>query len=129
MVNHKKHPVFIRIITNEHVVVCINPLQLSSFQIVEKAKLVNKEGETYEADTIRFFFPSGTGLSYSVGKDITAEDFLYICNTLREFVYLNEPEFKNRTAALDAQRMADWNKIMQDVDEEEKAVTEPPKEA
>ena len=112
MPSHKKHPVFLRIIAHKNSVVCINPLQLASFQIMEKAKLTDKDGKVTEADTIRLFYPSGTGMSYSVGKDITQEEFAYICETLREYLYLNEQEFKAKTAALEAQRIAEWNDKM-----------------
>ena len=125
MASHKKSPIFIRVISNEHTVICINPLQLSSFQIIEKAKIRQKDDHVIEADTIRFFYPTGNGLSYSVGIDITAEEFLYICNTLREYLYLNEAEFKARTAELDQAKLAEWNAIMTDAEAEEKAIIEP----
>lgn len=117
---HKKNPVFLRIITNEKAVVCINPLQLSTFQILEKAKLKVKTaapGGTDEfifADTIKFYFPSGTGLSYSVGIDITQDEFNYICGTLLEFLYLNKTEFEAQSKAIEQARMDEWNKISED---------------
>ena len=127
MANHKKHPVFIRIVSNNQSVVCINPLQLSSFQITEKAKIKQKDGTIVEADTLRLFFPSGTGLSYTVGVDISPDEFLYVCNTLREFLYLNEYEFKARSAEMDAVKLAEWNALMAADSEEDKAMVETPK--
>ena len=127
MANHKKHPVFIRIVSNNQSVVCINPLQLSSFQIMEKAKIKQKDGTIVEADTLRLFFPSGTGLSYTVGVDISPDEFLYVCNTLREFLYLNEYEFKARSAEMDAGKLAEWNALMAADSEEDKAMVETPK--
>jgi hypothetical protein len=124
--NHKKHPVFIRVVTNNKHVVCINPLQLSSFQILEKAKVKVKadtaEGFTYiEADTLRFYYPTGTGLTYSVGVDITQEEFNYICHTLQEFLYLNEVEFRAKGEASERKKLELWNQIA----EEEVAPTLP----
>jgi hypothetical protein len=115
MPTHKKYPTFLRVITTDKIVVCINPLQLSSFQIIEKAKIkVKGQDEPVEADTIRFYFPSGTGLTYSVGLDITQEDFNYLCNALQEYLYLTEPEFRAKSAALEKARMEEWNKIAQE---------------
>lgn len=127
MANHKKHPVFIRIVSSNSSVTCVNPLQLSSFQIIEKAKIKQKDGTTIEADTIRLFFPSGNGLSYSVGIDISTDEFLYVCNTLREFLYLNEYEFKAKTAEMEAAKVKEWNELMAAEEAEEKAMTETPK--
>lgn len=120
MPSHKKNPVFIRIISHDGVVECINPLQVSNFQIVEKAKIKikskdAKEGvEIVEADTIRFYFPSGTGRSFSVGIDITQNEFDCICSTLLEYLYLNEQEFLAKTAAIEKSKMSEWNKISQE---------------
>ena len=138
MASHKKHPIFLRIISSNNTVVCLNPLQLSSFQIVEKAHIKVKATTPQEpseviADTIRFYFPNGTGLSYSVGVDISQEEFNYVCNTLREFLYLSEPEFRVRSAELAAAaHMAEWNDTMAapEIDAEEtKAMMTPPIEA
>lgn len=124
MASHKKTPVFIRIVSNDKVVTCLNPLELSSFQILSNATIKVPTGEkgtdgkpvfaNKQADTIRFYFPSGTGLSYSVGVDITAEEFNYICSTLLEFMYLNEYEFKAKTQAIEQGRMEEWNKISEE---------------
>jgi hypothetical protein len=113
MPSHKKFPTFLRVISNNKVVVCINPLQLSSFQILEKAKIKVKE-EVIETDTIRFYFPSGTGLSYSVGVDITQEEFNYICSALLEYLYLTETEFRAKSIALEKAKMDRWNEIAQE---------------
>lgn len=134
--SHKKHPVFIRVISSNNTVVCINPLQLSSFQIIEKAKIKTKgaDGQPADvvADTIRFYFPNGTGLSYSVGVDMSQDEFIYVCNTLREFLYLSEPEFRIRSAELEAARIKEWDDTMAspEIDAEEtKAMMTPPVEA
>lgn len=118
MAAHKKTPIFIRIISNDERVVCINPLELSTFQVVSNARVQlkgdkrnPKEEDFGNADTIRFYFPSGTGLSYSVGVDITKDEFNYICATLLEFMYLNEQEFKAKSEAIVKERMTEWVKI------------------
>lgn len=127
---HKKTPAFIRIITSEKEVVCINALELSTFQILEKHKIQTKGAKDSKdptdflfADTLKFYFPTGTGLSYSVGVNITQQDFNYICATLLEFVYLNETEFNTRHAALQESKMDEWNKLSQE--NEAKIVTPP----
>lgn len=129
MGTHRKHPIFIRIVAGNKMVVCINPLELSSFQIVEKAKVTVKRPdgpETIEADTIRFFFPSGTGLTYTVGVDFSQEQFDYVCATLIEFLYMNEAEWKARNESIKQAQMDDWNKLSE---ENEAKLPEPPKEA
>lgn len=110
---HKKTPMFLRVITNERIVVRVNPSHVASYQIIVNAKIKTKEG-TLEADTIHIYFHSGTGLSYSVGVDISREEFAYICATLAEFDYLNEYEFKAKTEHLRQAQMEEWNKISQE---------------
>jgi len=128
MPSHKKFPTFLRIISNNNTVVCINPLQLSSFQILEKAKCIDpKTKETFEADTVRFFYPQGTGLVYSVGVDITQEQFNYICTALLEYLYLTETEFRAKTMAIEKARMEEWNRIAQE--ETEPTLPEKPEQA
>jgi hypothetical protein len=119
-----KHPIFLRIKTSDQAVICINPLQLSSFQILEKAKIKDKDGNVQELDTVRFYFPQGTGLSYSVGIDLTQQEFNYICSTLLEFLYLNEFEYRAKTEAAEKKKVEEWNKIMAAEAEEEKELTE-----
>lgn len=121
MPSHKKNPIFLRIITNEKKVVCINPSQLSSFEIVEQAEIKIKSKdpavtvpEIVKADTIRFYFPSGTALSYSVGYTISKEEYNYVCATLLEYLYLNENEFVAKTEAIAKAKMDDWNSISKD---------------
>jgi hypothetical protein len=124
MASHKKDPRFIRIISNDKQVVCINPSELQSFQIAASANIKvgtgtkDKDGKpefkTIEADTIRFYFPGGVGLSYSVGIDISKEEFSYICATLLEFLYLNEGEFKARSEAIAKEKMAEYMKISEE---------------
>ena len=135
MAVHKKHPIFIRVRATEQDVVCINPRELSSFQIIEEARVrtnvtkENPEGEVVEADTIRFYFPAGTHLSYSVGIDLTREEFDYVSYTLREFLYLNYIEFQQRGDDLAAAELAKWNKMATEGDEEAEAMVKPPVEA
>jgi len=120
MPNHKKYPTFIRVRASDKSVVCINPTQLSSFTITEKAKIKTgtKEAPVYtEADTIRFYFPAGTGLTYSVGVDITQEEFDYVCSTLLEYLYLNEGEFEARSKAIANQKMEDWQNLSKENEE------------
>lgn len=131
MPSHKKTPAFIRVVTNEKKVVCINPLQLSSFEILEKAQIKVKNpdgGEPVikEADTIRFYFPAGTSLTYSVGMQISREEYNYICNTLLEFLYLNEQEFEAKSKAIATAKMSEWNQISE---ENSQKVTTPTTEA
>jgi hypothetical protein len=124
MPSHKKHPVFIRIKTSDNEVICVQPTQLSSFRIKEKHEVKNRDGQALgTGDTIWLYLPSGTYTRYTVGMEITQEEFNYTCNTLREFLYLSEPEFKAKTAELDLQRKADWDAIMSDEDAEEAALT------
>jgi len=116
MPSHKKTPIFLRIVTNKKQVVCINLALFSSFQIIEKAKILVKsktggDNEQHEADTIKFFLPSGTGLSYSVGFDISQEEFNYVCSTLTEFLYMNEEEFKLKHEAIEKAKMDEWNAL------------------
>lgn len=116
MATHKKTPIFIRVISNKTQVICINPTQLASFQVIEKANVKIKSKTTNEpeiivADTIKFFFTNGTGLSYSVGIDITQEEFNYVCGTLTEFLYKNEAEFKIINEANEKAKMDEWNAI------------------
>ncbi len=118
MPQHKKTPIFLRIVTNEKKVICINPTKLSSFEIVQGAEIKIKSKdpnvttpEIFKGDTIRFYFPDGQGLSYTVGLQINETEYNYICNTLLEFLYLNEEEFVAKSAMIEAAKMADWNKI------------------
>ncbi len=117
---HKKTPNFIRLVTSEKKVVCLNPLHFASFEIVANAKIKIKAKEVggpdtiIEADTVRFYLPVGTCFSYSVGIDLTQPEFNYICDTLTEFVYLNETEFKSKTEALKKAQMDEWNKISEE---------------
>ena len=118
MPTHKKTPIFLRIIATDKKVICINPSQLSSFEIAEGAdiKVKSKDPavttpEIVKADTIRFYFPSGTALSYSVGLTITKEEFDYVCSTLLEYLYLNESEFAAKSEAIAKAKMDDWVKI------------------
>lgn len=133
MATHRKTPLFLRIVTHDKAVVCINPHQLSSFQILEKASIKVKskvpmgEDKVIEADTIRFYFPSGTGLSYSVGLDLTQEEFNYVCTTLLEFLYLNEAEFKARSQAIAEESMKEWETLSND-NEAKLIPATPPKE-
>ena len=113
MANHKKLPIFLRIKSSQNQVICINPQHIASFQIAEKAQLKNqKTGEVMEADTIRFYTSVGTTFVYSVGVDITQEEFGYICATLLEYLYLNEHEFRAKTEQIESAKMAEWNAIM-----------------
>lgn len=134
MPSHKKHPIFLRIVANDQVVTCLNPLELSTFQILQKAQILVKKAdpkdpasknEYKEADTIRFYFPSGTGLSYSVGIDMTQQEFDYVCGTLLEFLYLNQSEFEARTKAIEQERMTEWNKISEENSEKQPTATVP----
>lgn len=119
MPTHRKSPLFIRITTFKNKVVCVNPYELSSFQIIEKAKIrIKKPAEGQPdfvvADTIHFYFPSGMGLTYIVGEDISQEEFNYVCATLAEFMYMNEQEFKARSEKIKADQMADWNALSEE---------------
>lgn len=128
MAQHQTDHLFIRVKANDRSVVCFNPHQVSSFQIIAKAMIKTKtpEGDKIiEADTVRLFFPAGTGLSYSVGIDIEQADFDYICATLLEFMYMNETEHKARSMAIEKHKMDDWNKISK---ENEGKLQEVPKE-
>lgn len=111
MAQHRKTPAFLRIVASNQSVVCINPLQLSSFSILEKSKVKTKDGSVIEGATIHFYFPAGTGLDYTVGYNITQEEFDYVCSTLLEFLYLNETEWKAKNAAIAAVQVEEWNKI------------------
>lgn len=118
MPTHRKTPIFIRVTASNKQVIGINPLNLSSFNIVEKAKFkIRKDPndrtatEEHVADTVYFYFPSGTGLTYRAGYDISQADFDYICATLVEFMYLNENEFKAKSEAIKKAQMDDWNKL------------------
>ena len=127
MASHKKYPTFIRIKSSNNQVICIQPSLIASFQIQEKAPIKLKDGTSVEADTIRLYTAVGTTFSYSVGLDINEQEFAYICSTLIEFLYLNETEFRAKSEALEKVKLEDWNKVMQDEAEEEKALTEPTK--
>jgi hypothetical protein len=70
--------------------------------------------ERYTADVVRFYFPSGTGMTYEVGKDITEADFEYILTTLQEWVYLSRPEFEAITTEKQKAELEAWNKAMED---------------
>lgn len=128
MPTHKKTPIFLRVITNEKKVICINPAQLSSFEIVEQAEIKvkskdpNAPPEVVKADTVRFYFPSGTALTYSVGLTITKEEYNYVCNTLLEYLYLNEAEFVAKTESIKKAQMEDWNKISEENNTKHEAV-------
>lgn len=115
MALHKKTPIFIRIVTNDKQVVCINPLQLASFEIIDQARIKisgpkdSKEESDYTVTpTVRFYLPQGTAMSYSVGLQITQSEFDYICSTLLEFLYLNEIEFKAKSAAIAKAQMDEF---------------------
>ena len=129
MASHKKHPIFIRIKSNDNSVVCVNPQHLSSFQILEKAKVRVKDDtqpdgfKLVETDTIRFYFPQGTTLGYSVGVDITQNEFNYVCATLLEYLYLNEIEFRAKTDAIEKAKAEEWNAIKAAEQAEEAALT------
>lgn len=126
MATHKKTPVFIRIIATNKEVICINPLELSSFRIREKAKhkIKRPDGEeVIEADSLHFYFPTGMGLTYVVGEDISQENFDYVCATLLEFLYLNEAEFKAKSEAIEKAKMYDWNKLSQQNEDKLKEAT------
>jgi hypothetical protein len=125
MANHKKYPSFIRIKSRDNTVICVQPSLIASFEIKEKAQIKLKDGNVVEADTIRLYTAVGTTFSYSVGIDINEQEFGYICATLIEFLYLNEAEFRAKSEALEKKRVEEWDKIMQDEAEEEKALTEP----
>lgn len=125
MASHKKYPTFIRITSSNNQVICINPLHIVSFQIKEKAQIKQKDGSTSENDIIRLYTAFGTTFSYSVGIDITEQEFAYVCSTLIEFLYLNEAEFRAKSDAIEAKKLEEWNKVMADEAEEEKALTEP----
>lgn len=121
---HRKAPLFVKVITTDKQIVCINPQQLSSFQILKDAQLQRpKPGivgnpksaedlESYTADVIRFYFPSGTGISYEVGKDITNADFNYIVAALQEWVYLVADEFEAVNRAKEQAAIQEWNDTM-----------------
>lgn len=117
MASHKKTPVFLRIKASDNSVVGINPLHCSSFNIVENAKYKyqptdkTKPVEERTANTIYFYFPQGTGLTYRVGLDITQAEFDYICATLLEFMYYNEAEFKARGIAMATAKMDEFKKL------------------
>jgi len=125
MAQHKKSPLFLKVITTDKQIVCINPTQLSSFQIIKSAPLYKpkpgvtkpqseEDVERYTADVVRFYFPSGTGMTYEVGKDITEADFEYILTTLQEWVYLSRPEFEAITTEKQKAELEAWNKAMED---------------
>lgn len=123
--SHKKIPAFIKIITNEKQVVCINPLKLASFQLISAAPVridaatgarataqTTKENVTMcERDTLAFFYPDGKSIVYSVGFEISQQEFDYVCETLLEFLYLNRSEYDSKTLEIETKRMAEWNRI------------------
>lgn len=115
MPNHQKKPVFIRVIGTDKNVVGVNPLQISSFAITENVKVKikpAKEGDPTEhvGNQIEFFYPVGTVLKYIVGLTISEADFNYVCTTLLEFMYLNQPEFEARCKLHESQKMEGWLK-------------------
>jgi hypothetical protein len=103
---------FIKILVKDDRIICINPSQLLSFDIGKNIKLRTKKAgvvgtpkneddiEMHTADVIRLYSAQGTGMTYEVGKDISAQDFDYIVAALSEWIYLIRPEFK----ALEEQR-------------------------
>lgn len=114
MAQHRKTPAFIRIVASNQRVMCINPLELSSFTILENSKITLKDKTVIEGPTIHFYFPSGTGIDFTVGHNITQAEFDYVCSTLLEFLYLNEAEWKAKNAAIAAVQVEEWNKISQE---------------
>ena len=123
MAQHKKSPLFLKVITTDKQIVCINPAQLSSFQIQKDASLVKLKAGVdkakneddlvrYTADVVRFYFPSGTGMTYEVGKEITEENFNYIVATLQEWVYMNKIEFDAVSELKAKEALEKWNKDM-----------------
>lgn len=125
MAQHRKTPAFLRIVASNQMVMCINPLQLSSFSILEKSKITLKDKTVIEGATIHFYFPSGTGIDFTVGHNITQEEFDYVCSTLLEFLYLNEAEWKAKNAAIAATQVAEWNKISEENEQKHEANQEP----
>lgn len=115
MPTHRKTPLFIRIITSKNKIICINPTNVFSFEIAEKAtvriksKTPNDPSEIV-GDTIYLYSPSGMGVNYTVGKDLTQEDFNNLCSTLSEYMYLNEAEFNAKSAQVKQEQMELWQK-------------------
>ena len=87
------HPPFLRIITRDDQVVCINLSQISSFEIRSQEPFTPKDGEPFKADVIRFFYhTTDKVLTFIVGRQITAEEFNYTCAVLEELQYFTEAE-------------------------------------
>lgn len=117
---HRKSPLFIKIITTDSQIVCVNPSQLSSFQVLREHQCARlKEGivgkpkgpedlDHYTADVLRFYYPQGTQLSYEVGKDITKDDLNYILAALNEWVYLTSFEFQAMQEARAKDALEAW---------------------
>ena len=125
MAQHKRRPQFIKIITTDKNIVCLNPEQVSNFQIQKDAQLWRpkpgitrpkdeSEVEHYTGSAVKFYFPSGQGLEYVVGRDITEQDFDYIVGILNEWVYLSQPEFESMQAAKQAAELEKWQQVMED---------------
>lgn len=114
MANHQKAHIFVKIISTDKSIVCINPHNLSSFAITPNKKISYKDGTSIQADSLDLYYPQGTGLSYSVGINITKENFDYVCGTLAEFVYLNEYELKLKVEAIEKTNMDEWTKLSEE---------------
>lgn len=113
MAVHKKQHIFLRIKTSQNEVICINPQHFASFRIVEKYSVLNKDKqEIGKGDTLFFYLPVGTVSRFTVGMEITQEEFNYVSSALVEFLYQTEPEFKARTEAIAAQKLQEWNDAM-----------------
>jgi hypothetical protein len=112
----------IRIITNDTQLVAININHASSVSINNKATCVKLKAEykgnpkdaaradfdTYEAPVVQFFFPAGTGLRYEVGKEITQEQFDYICYAVGEILYQTKAEQEARHLAEHKRKVAEF---------------------
>lgn len=96
-------PTFLRIITRDSQIVCINLNQLSSFEIKEKEQFMPKDGEAFEASVIRFFYhTTDKVLTFVVGHQITEQDFNYAVDALSGLVYQTPAERKQM--AVDRER-------------------------
>lgn len=117
MPQHRTNPCFVRVKASENSVVLINLEQYSSIQIVENGKIKVKKGDTVEEITtkvIRFFLPTGTGLTYAVGVDISSDEFDYLCSVIMEYMYLSQAEFIARQKAKAEQQMDEWKKLSEE---------------
>lgn len=116
MATHKKFPIFIRIKTTEQEVICVNPQHVASFRILEKAtinlKTEGTEKKSHVGDTIWLYSPVGTVTRFTVGLEITQDEFNYVSATLCEYLYLNAQEFAAKSRELEARRLQEWNDKM-----------------